>query len=92
MIEDMEKSFRERLAEEFELPEPVLKNCPGIELSANRCAFIEGCKGIVEYSENGIELNLGSISARFCGTELEINSYDGENVLLSGNFSAISFN
>lgn len=87
----MEKSFREKLAQGLELPEPVLKSCPLIELSGNCCAFIEGCKGIIEYGAENIELNLGSMSVSFSGAELEISSYDGENVLISGSFAAIYF-
>lgn len=87
----MDRRIRDKFITGLDLPEPMLKNCPRTELSGNRCAFIEGCKGIVEYSTQAIQLNLGEVSARYCGEKLEITSYDGENILISGVFSQISF-
>lgn len=88
---DKEKKLKDKFLASLEMPALTVGNCARIELSANTCASIEGCKGIVEYGEDKIVLNLGSVSAAFCGSGLEICSFDGENALVSGMFSSIEF-
>lgn len=88
---EKDKSLRDKFLANLELPPLAVGDCASIELSGNTCASIEGCRGIVEYSDKKIVLSLGTISASFCGLGLEIASFDGENALVSGMFSCIEF-
>lgn len=88
---DIDKKFKEIIFSELEIPQLAAKSCAHIELYANREAAIEGCKGIVEYGEDKIVLNLGSVCAKFCGSGLQIRAFDGESAALCGTFCAIEF-
>lgn len=88
---EKDKKLKDKFLASLEMPPLAVGSCARTELSGNTCASIEGCRGIVEYSEERIVLNLGSISAAFCGSGLEICSFDGENALISGMFSAVEF-
>ncbi len=86
-----EKKFREKLVEGLELPAATLKSCPRIELSSNRMAVVEGCMGIIEYSDEKIALSLGTSCLKINGSSLEIITFDCETVTISGNFTALLF-
>ncbi len=73
------------------LPKSAFDGYAQIELISNTQARLDGCKGIIEYSESKISLNLGNVCAEFCGAELNMNAFEDEQVVLSGIFSSISF-
>ena len=87
----MDKKIREKLLAELEMPPLTLKNCARIELSGNCAASNEGCKGIIEYSEKQIMLNLGSSRVRFQGFEMQISAFDSENASISGQITGLEF-
>lgn len=63
-----------------------------IEILGNNEAIIEGCKGILEYEEDVIKLNLGKMSVKFCGKNLTVKCMNNDSVILSGFISNIEFN
>lgn len=81
---DREKKSRFQLSQ-------VIVNEPKIEMSGNREIIIDGCKGVVEYSENSIKLNLGETVLTLSGNGLIINSFDSSIVVITGQISDISF-
>ena len=92
MTMEKERKIKDKFLASLEMPPLAVGDCASIELSGNTCASIEGCRGIVEYSGEKIVLSLGGMSASFCGTGLEIASFDGENALVSGTFYCVEFN
>ncbi len=73
------------------LPQSAFDGYAQIDLISNTRAIIDGCKGIIEYSEEKISLNLGNVCAEFCGAELNMNAFEDEQVILNGRFSTINF-
>lgn len=73
------------------LPQSAFDGFAQIELISNTQARVDGCKGIIEYSQTKISLNLGNVCAEFCGTELNMNAFEDEQVVLGGKFSSINF-
>lgn len=64
---------------------------PKIEMLGNREIIIDGCKGVVEYSENNIKLSLGESVLSLSGDSLVIKSFDNSVVVISGQICEISF-
>ncbi len=85
----MPRKDREKKSK-FQLSQ-VIVNEPKIEMSGNREIIIDGCKGVVEYSENSIKLNLGETVLTLSGNGLIINSFDSSIVVITGQISDISF-
>ncbi|MBR5245775.1 MAG: YabP/YqfC family sporulation protein [Clostridia bacterium] len=81
---DKEKKSR------FQLPQMTV-NEPKIEMSGNREIVIDGCKGVVEYGENLIKLNLGERVLTLSGSDLVINSFDSGIAVINGQIGDISF-
>lgn len=85
----MPRKDREKKSK-FQLSQ-VIVNEPKIEMTGNREIIIDGCKGVVEYSENLIKLNLGETVLALSGDGLVINSFDSSIVVITGQISDISF-
>ena len=62
-----------------------------IEMLSNREIIVDGCKGVVEYGENIIKLNIGEITLCLLGDSMVIDSFDGEVAVIRGKFAEISF-
>ncbi|MGL5972138.1 MAG: YabP/YqfC family sporulation protein [Oscillospiraceae bacterium] len=73
------------------IPELIDIQGSQIELLNNKEAIIEGCKGILEYDENTIRLNLGKMSVKFMGDNLSVKSMSGDNIILQGVITTIEF-
>lgn len=80
-----------KFTEEMQLPESAITDSFRIEFRGNTDVIIEGCKGIVEYEESGISLNLGKMIVRFGGADLEISSFYEEQAILKGTVAAMEF-
>lgn len=62
-----------------------------IEMLSNREIIIDGCKGVVEYGENLIMLNIGELSLGISGDEMVIDSFDSGVAIIHGKFIEIKF-
>ena len=60
--------------------------CPQIVLQADREAVIEGCLGIVEYTTEYIHLQAKDMDLKFYGQNLNLVSFIGESVMITGKF------
>ena len=62
-----------------------------IELVGNCECIVDGCKGIIEYTNSYIKLSLGEKIITFTGDDLNIISMNFENVMIEGNILQIEF-
>lgn len=62
-----------------------------IELSANREACVEGCKGIIEYYDTLIKLNIGNGTVSFCGKNLHISVYNPDVTVITGIINSVQY-
>ena len=73
------------------MPLAAVSSCPRIEILGNREVVIEGCRGVAEYSEEVIRLNVAGGSLGFLGKGLEIINLCGDEARLSGILEKIEF-
>lgn len=64
---------------------------PRIEMLGNREIIVDGCKGVVEYDEATIRLNLGECVLSLCGDDMVIKSFDSDVAVICGRICEISF-
>ena len=85
-------SFKERLLENVleksELPDVTL---PMIRACGNREICIDGCRGILEYSEDRIRLNAGRIVIILTGNRLELTVYSEIETVICGQIFSVEF-
>ncbi len=71
--------------------EPDVYKGSVIELRENREAIIDGCKYVINYDENGIELRLEGICIRFSGMKLVMSSLVFGQAVITGEIAGIEF-
>lgn len=62
-----------------------------MEFSANREAVIEGCKGILEYSDTVVRLLVDRMVVRIRGRDLELRSMSSSTVEVTGVIASVDF-
>lgn len=81
----------EKLGQVLELPPGTLTRGAHIELSSNREALVDGCRGVLEYDETKIRLNVGDGTVQFIGRTLEIRSLTQNQAVIAGFIRTIEF-
>jgi sporulation protein YqfC len=62
-----------------------------IELFGNKQIIVDGCKGVIDYNEDFLKLDLGKIVLKVTGRNLVIDSYIYEQVDLKGEIVSVEF-
>lgn len=62
-----------------------------IELFGNNQIIVDGCKGVIDYNEDFLKLDLGKIILKVTGRNLVIDSYIYEQVDLKGEIVSVEF-
>ena len=62
-----------------------------VELLSDREAVVDGCKGVLEYEECLIRLNIGDGQVKFTGQKLLIRSLSANQAQIEGCIESITF-
>ena len=85
------KSMKEKVATALEVPLSAVGGTPQLLLSGNRELTVEGCKGILEYDEDIIRLNLGKLILRLTGRDLSLCTLTEDTAVVEGYLLSIEF-
>lgn len=64
---------------------------PLINLTSNREASVDGCRGVVDYYDDRIKLSIQGGSVTFFGQGLHITSFNENSAVISGRLQNIEF-
>ena len=84
------KSVKTVISDILELPEYTLGGMR-LEITSNKEAVVENCKGILEYTQERIRLLTPGITIKFTGKELYIGCMSGKGAVVSGVIDTIEF-
>ncbi len=62
-----------------------------VDLLSNKEALINGCRGIIEYSDCDVKVNCGSLIIAFEGSDLSIKALSVEEITVKGEILKIEF-
>ncbi|MEG2074066.1 MAG: YabP/YqfC family sporulation protein [Angelakisella sp.] len=62
-----------------------------VELLENRQAVVDGCKGVLEYSESCIRLSSDRLILRFTGTGLLLRTLSTHSAIVEGRIVSVEF-
>ena len=85
------KTNMEKIESALELPSGIFAGLAHLELSGNREAVIEGCKGVLEFDENLVRINTGKMIIRFLGRNLTIRNLTEDSAVIEGYITAIEY-
>ena len=83
--------MRKNAAEAMSVPLAAIDRCPKIELIGNREAIVDGCRGVAEYGEGAIRLNISGGSVCVFGKGLEITCLFSNEAIIKGIISNMEF-
>jgi sporulation protein YqfC len=89
-VAEMNEGLR-RLSGLLDIPPSAMSGVPQIELGGNREAVIDGCQGILEYSEDSIKLAAGKLNMLFTGRGLQIKVLTHDSAVIEGFITSIEF-
>ena len=72
------------LVKELEEPSVAFLSPVRVELLGNRQAVVDGCRGIIEYSDSCIRLSAQGLILKFTGTDLEIKAFTESEAIVGG--------
>jgi sporulation protein YqfC len=89
-VAEINKGLR-KLSGIMDIPPSAISGVPQIELGGNREAVVDGCQGILEYSEDSIKLAAGKLNMRFAGRELQLKVLTHDSAVIEGYITSIEF-
>ena len=81
----------EQLSSAFEIMPGTLSSGCAIQMSSNREVLIDGCRGLLEYGDEKIRVNVGNGVVQLVGRGLEIESLSYKAVVISGYILSVEF-
>lgn len=75
----------------FDLPEMLHAGVPRLELQGNRELALDGCRGLLEYTETRIRLHAGALLLTVEGAALCIRTYSDSQTVITGDIRALAF-
>lgn len=80
-----------KIVNSTQLPLCSSLNFAHFEVNSNREVIIEGCKGILQYDENIIRINMGKMITAFCGRKLSVKCLNPDSLIIVGFITSIEF-
>lgn len=81
--------WMEEIADRFDLPADTVAGLPRITLTGDRRVLIENHRGLLEYSEETVEVSGGRLRVRVRGTGLRLRAMDAEALLVTGTIFSV---
>ena len=63
----------------------------GDEIFGNHEIIVEGCMGVMEYTDTYLKLRLPKGALTVCGTEFDIVTFEDTTITVKGNMSSLEF-
>ena len=91
LMKRSKKDMAKKFAEELQIPESAIHKTFSIEFRSDTDVTIEGCMGMVEYSDRLIAINLGNRIVRFHGDDMEISTFFESQAVIKGTILSMEF-
>lgn len=62
-----------------------------VELLQNRQAVVEGCRGVLEYSDSCIRLSADRLIVRFAGSGLQLRTFGSGSAIVEGTITGVDY-
>lgn len=90
-VESRSERILDSISRSLDLPQDTVSGYAHIEISGNREVIVEGCQGVLEYSDSVIALNTGKLTVRICGCELTIISMQSGQAVIKGIITGVDY-
>ncbi|MDR1467053.1 MAG: YabP/YqfC family sporulation protein [Oscillospiraceae bacterium] len=80
-----------KATKKMQLPPGLLPNVPHIEMNGNREIVVEGSKGVLDYDENIVRIDIGKMIMIFSGRNLNLKCLTQDSLIVEGFVTTIEF-
>ena len=80
-----------KVVSSMQLPAGIVGYNTHFEFNGNREVIIDGCKGLLDYDENIIRVNMGKMITAFYGRGLTIKCLTSDSLVIEGFITSIEF-
>lgn len=80
-----------KIASVLQLPAAVIAGVAHMEVSGNHGVVLEGCGGIIEYTDDVVRVKTGKSITKFNGKNLEIKCIQIDSLIIQGFITSIEF-
>ena len=80
-----------KIASVLQLPAAVIAGVAHMEVSENHEVVLEGCGGIIEYTDDDVRVKTGKSITKFNGKNLEIKCIQIDSLIIKGFITSIEF-
>lgn len=80
-----------KLASILQLPTAVISGVTHMEVNGNHEVVLEGCGGIIEYTDEVVRVKTGKTTTKFSGRNLTIKCIQVDSLVVQGFITAIEF-
>lgn len=91
MAKNRRGSWRQRLANFFELPKDIVMDVPKTTIIGALQLSIENHRGILEYSPERVVIGIHTGQVSITGKELVIGTVDGDEITVLGQIESLNF-
>lgn len=89
---DSGKPWRARLAEAIEFPEDTFGGVPCLSMYGNTTLVVDGCSGVISYTDNEAQLRLQGLTLVIRGKSLVLHTFFDRSIKVGGVIDALEFN
>ncbi len=89
--ENAENKILRQITEPNKFPLGAMMDLSHFEINSNREVIIEGSKGILQYDENIIRVNMGKMIVSFNGRKLSLKCLETDSLIIVGFITSIEF-
>ncbi len=86
-----ENSKLNKIINPDKMPFGTMPNSSHFEINSNREVIVEGSKGILQYDENIIRVNMGNMIVSFSGRKLSLKCLSTDSLIVVGFITSIEF-
>ncbi len=84
------RQIKKSIVQKFELaPEAV--GCMRLTVIDNTNVYLENHKGVIEYTQKRVNINIGPYNLIIKGAHLNLSSFGKENVVIEGEIACIQY-
>lgn len=88
---EKKENLLDTLTKKYGVQKETLFGGTHVEISSNAEVIVEGCLGVLEYSDDVISLNTPKLTVRITGADLSIISFQNGQAVVSGVIAGVDF-
>ena len=85
------RKTKRMVADAAEFPADVVRGIPDVEIRGNGDCFVSGCLTILEYSEEMVKFDSGSVNVTVRGSGLLLSEFKNGSMRVKGEIASVSF-